>query len=456
MHALHWQTLPNQTSLLALQESDPERFPFLLESRTQSDAGGRYDILFADPGESLELFHHGLTVSGERIHATEFLASLDGQWMQKRTPSHPDYHFPFQGGWFLYLSYELAAEIEPRLSLTASRDGWPVALAVYCPRAVIRDHATETVYAVGTGEEPDRLDDFVRHINGHPIQCTTSAQAVPVRHLREDDPEPFLDGVSRIKSYIRAGDVLQVNYSRGWEAELCQDYTPRDLYRALRRVNPAPFACSAYWGKNALLSSSPERLLCGKSGQLETRPIAGTRPRAKSTSGHDAALSGELLTDPKERSEHIMLVDLERNDLGRVCQPGSIQVNELMALETYAHVHHIVSNISGRKLPHATPGETVAAMFPGGTITGAPKIRCMEIISELEQMGRGAYTGSVGYLSLDGTMDFNILIRTLVLRENQVQFRAGAGIVADSEPKSELAETRHKAHGMLRAMQGQA
>jgi anthranilate synthase component 1 len=188
-----------------------------------------------------------------------------------------------------------------------------------------------------------------------------------------------------------------------------------------------------------------------RNGIVETRPIAGTRPRSDSPAA-DAVYSDELLAHPKERAEHIMLIDLERNDLGRICVPGSIEVNELMVLESYAHVHHIVSNVRGRLREDILPGEVIRAVFPGGTITGCPKVRCMEIIAELEQTARGAYTGSMGYINRDGSMDLNILIRSMVSRGNRLQLRAGAGIVADSVASAELEETRAKARGLLRAL----
>lgn len=199
------------------------------------------------------------------------------------------------------------------------------------------------------------------------------------------------------------------------------------------------------------MSSSPERLVEVRDRAVSTRPIAGTRPRSDDRDLDDS-LSAELLAHPKERAEHVMLIDLERNDLGRICVPGSVEVDEMMVLESYAHVHHIVSNIRGRLRKEITPGDTIRAVFPGGTITGCPKIRCMQIIRELEQRPRGAYTGSFGYLNRDGSLDLNILIRTMVMRGNSVSLCAGSGIVADSEPQAELAETRAKARGMIRAL----
>jgi len=227
------------------------------------------------------------------------------------------------------------------------------------------------------------------------------------------------------------------------------------LYKRLRRHNPSPYSGIARFGGAAVISSSPERLVRVQGGLVETRPIAGTRPRSLARAD-DEAYSRELLAHPKERAEHIMLIDLERNDLGRVCRPGSVKVDEFMVLESYAHVHHIVSNVRGDLCADVTPGDVIRAVFPGGTITGCPKVRCMEIIAELEQEPRDAYTGSMGYINRDGSMDLNILIRSMLVSGNTVQLRAGAGIVADSIPEAELEETRAKARGLLRALGGDA
>jgi anthranilate synthase component 1 len=206
------------------------------------------------------------------------------------------------------------------------------------------------------------------------------------------------------------------------------------------------------WEGRSLMSSSPERLVEVRGDLVQTRPIAGTYPRGTDEAS-DLALSRDLLAHPKERAEHIMLIDLERNDLGRVCVTGSVEVSELMVVESYAHVHHIVSNVRGKLKKQATPCDVIAAVFPGGTITGCPKVRCMQIIAELEQRGRGFYTGAMGYLSRDGQMDLSILIRSLLLSGRRVSLRTGAGIVADSVPERELAETVAKARGMLLALE---
>jgi anthranilate synthase component 1 len=269
--------------------------------------------------------------------------------------------------------------------------------------------------------------------------------------VREDDPAAFIAGVGAVLESIAAGDVYQANLSRGWQARLAEGATPVDLYRALRKANPAPFAALASLGEFTLLSSSPERLLEVRDGIASTRPIAGTRPRGKDAAA-DAALIRELRLNEKEQAEHVMLVDLERNDLGRVCRGGTVEVDEYRTIETYATVHHIVSNVRGVLRGDVTPGQAIAAVFPGGTITGCPKIRCMQILAGLERAPRDAYTGSLGYLAIDGALDLNILIRTLTLWGDNIGFRTGAGIVADSIPEAELAETRAKAHGILRAL----
>jgi anthranilate synthase component 1 len=255
-----------------------------------------------------------------------------------------------------------------------------------------------------------------------------------------------------VHDYIRDGDVFQVNLSRLWQGRM-DSRSANVLYENLRQNNPAPFAGFMHVQDGAVLSSSPERLVSVRQNRVETRPIAGTRPRgADSTS--DESLQKELIAHPKERAEHVMLIDLERNDLGRICKPGSVQVNENMTIESYAHVHHIVSNITGQLRDDVTPVDVIRAVFPGGTITGCPKVRCMEIIGELEKTARGAYTGSMGYIGHDGSMDLNILIRSIVVEDNTISFRAGAGLVADSIPEKELHETRAKAKGMLMALNG--
>jgi anthranilate synthase component 1 len=425
--------------LLLLHLHHPERYPHLLESVT----GGRYDILFALPGDTLNLDTDGLQGIGSE-QQTDFISALDYWFHEQYRPRQTD--LPFEGGWFLYLAYELAAQLEPVLTLPPDPMGLPIARADFFPAAVIRDRQQSRIYIVA--QDQAQLEQLCSDIEVLDLADPNSA-AIPLKKLEEEQGERFRQGVLRIKDYIREGDVFQVNLSRAWHGELDSAGSHGRLYAALRASNPAPFAALATMGGQAIISSSPERLIRVEDRIIETRPIAGTRPRSMDRE-QDDALSSELLAHPKERAEHIMLIDLERNDLGRICTPGTVEVNELMVLESYQHVHHIVSNVRGQLREGITPGQVIRAVFPGGTITGCPKIRCMEIIAELEQEGRGAYTGSLGYLNTHGGMDLNILIRSIVRSGNQIRFRTGAGIVADSVPERELEETRHKAQGLLR------
>jgi len=258
--------------------------------------------------------------------------------------------------------------------------------------------------------------------------------------------------VQRVKNYITEGDIFQANIARFWHTPFDKDDLLA-LYARLRVVNSAPFSCFVKADALNIISASPERLFSlSSSGIVETRPIAGTRKRSDGDADADAQLCAELLLSDKERAEHIMLVDLERNDLGRVCEPGSVEVNECMVVEQYATVQHIVSNVRGHLKDDHDVVDVFKAMFPGGTITGCPKVRCMEIIHELEGQARGPYTGSVGYIAWDGSADMNILIRTFWHHNNKLHWAAGAGIVADSNPSHERVETEHKAEGLLRAL----
>ncbi len=280
------------------------------------------------------------------------------------------------------------------------------------------------------------------------VGARPSVASLIARNISEAPVQNYLRQVERIKQYIVDGDIFQANLSRPWRLMIDANIRDATIFRRLARTNPGSFAVLASLPRMTVISSSPERLVSVRANTIETRPIAGTRPRGVHVDD-DSRLAAELMQHPKERAEHIMLIDLERNDLGRICVPGSIHVDELMTLETYQHVHHIVSNVNGRLRSEVSPADVIRAVFPGGTITGCPKVRCMEILAEMEQQPRGAYTGSIGYINRNGDMDLNILIRTLVRMGDSVSFRAGGGIVADSVPLHELAETRAKAKGLL-------
>ncbi len=441
------RVLPGRRDLLALAAAWPSRYPGLLESVAHGTAQARHDILFACPQASFALGADGLVrdASGE-VLGTRFLDVLDAAWRTAHVADASPEPLPFMGGWLLYLGYALAAEVEPRLQLPTERGRVPRALALRCPVAIVVDHAADRTLLVAEPDFADLLDVVEADLAATP--AFMAAQPL-VERVDEDAPERFLDGVAHTQAYLRAGDVFQVNLSREWCLGLRGPTSPASVYAALRRANPSPFAALVQQPGWTIASSSPERLVEVRGHDVQTRPIAGTRARLPGDD--EAARVRELVGHPKERAEHVMLIDLERNDLGRVCVPGSVVVDELMGVESYAHVHHIVSNVRGRLRDGVTPAEVIAAVFPGGTITGCPKVRCMEIIAELEGVPRGAYTGSIGYLGRNGDLDLNILIRTLTLEDDEVRLRAGAGIVVDSVAEAELAETRAKARGLLRA-----
>ncbi len=441
--------LPAEIDLLALHRHAPARYPLLLESAAHGTAQGRWDLLLATNGESLSLDAAGVVRRHDgTILDADFLSALDAEWKQQHV-AREEPRWPFRGGWALFLAYELAAQVEPILQLPDAPGALPVALALRCPAAMLRDHAAGDCIAIAETGYAGVLEDIVAD-SAAATRTNQPPKWQRPEALEEDDPERFTDGVARILDYLAAGDVFQVNLSRGWRAGFNSAIEPSSLHERLRAANPAPFAGLFAGDGWAVVGASPERLVSVRGDVVETRPIAGTRPRF--AGDDDAARIRELVGHPKERAEHVMLIDLERNDLGRVCVAGSVEVDELMTVESYAHVHHIVSNVRGRLRAETTPGAVIRAVFPGGTITGCPKVRCMQIIAELEGTGRGAYTGAMGWLNRDGDLDLNILIRSAEIEGSTLRFRTGAGIVADSDPQRELDETRAKARGMLQAL----
>jgi anthranilate synthase component 1 len=443
------------STLLALHAARPDRYPAFFESAASAQSAatgsaiGRFDILFAFPGARLTLDGTGTLRADFPIGSEQnFLHALDGWWRgeQASTPGHP---FPFSGGWLVYLGYELAAQVEPRLQLARPLAG-PIAQAIRIPAAVVYEKASSKAWIIAESDAESLIEAIAADVR-QAMPLAAPERSLLSAHVSEDPPEKYVHAVKRALEYIAAGDIYQANLSRGWTAQLNAGIRPAHLYQRLRRTNPGPFSGLMTLGDFAVASSSPERLVSVRDGWAATRPIAGTRPRGVD-SATDMDLARELHAHPKERAEHVMLIDLERNDLGRVCEAGTVHVDEFMTIESYAHVHHIVSNVRGRLRSDVTPGQVLAAVFPGGTITGCPKVRCMQIIAELEGTPRGAYTGSLGYLNRDGSMDFNILIRSLEVRGAEVGLRAGAGIVADSIPERELEEARAKARGVLRAL----
>jgi len=442
----HSRTLEQGLSLLDIHRARPEAWPFLLASTAPGGPLGRHSLLLYQEGETF-----GLPAPGPGR-----IVQPDSTFLQRLSAlavggsDQTDSDWPFVGGWFVYLGYEVVAGLEPRLELPTATDRLPVAWLARCPAALIQDHERETISLIA--ETPALLEQLWMELAAIE-SLPPPPQTLPSLDLQADPGEIFMQGVERIRRWILEGDVFQVNLSRAWRGKAAETLDPAAVFAALAEANPSPFAGLARLPGGSVISSSPERLVEARNGRVQTRPIAGTRPRGHDNDS-DASLSRELMAHPKERAEHIMLIDLERNDLGRVCRTGSVEVDEMMVVESYAHVHHIVSNVCGRLRPDVDLGQLVRAVFPGGTITGCPKVRCMEIIAELEGQGRSFYTGSMGYIGLDGHLDLNILIRSLSVSGQDLVFRTGAGIVADSDPVAELAETEAKARGLIRALGG--
>jgi anthranilate synthase component 1 len=429
-------TLPTVPDLLALHARHPARYPYLLQTL---GSGGGWDILFACPEYSRRFM---LGESG-------FFAALEEEWERhgRRPPPARD-GVPFSGGWFLYLGYEVLQQIEPSVPARRGKENFPVAVMSRVPAAILVDRQRQRSVVVAEVEHAGCLEQIQSDLATPP---EWRPRRLAVEGLLAEAPERYLAGVDRVKRYIREGDVFQVNLARRWNGTLAGGAKSPDLYHALAQHNPAPFGGVVDFGDCQIVSSSPERLARVRDGLIDTRPIAGTRARAVDPST-DERLRSDLLATAKERAEHVMLVDLERNDLGRVCTPGSVEVPALLDVATYAHVHHLESTVRGRLRQGARPAEVIRALFPGGTITGCPKVRCMQIIRELEDAPRLAYTGSMGYLTRDGGLDLNILIRSFMLQGDRLTFWAGAGIVADSIPEQELDETQAKARGLLNAI----
>jgi para-aminobenzoate synthetase component I len=362
-------------------------------------------------------------------------------------------HLPFTGGWLGWLGYELAGEIENLPERQPDPLPFPIAYW-YAPSAVaILDHWEQVLYlAAPTAAELDdlelRLDRSIELDSNISFNKTRSIPLAPQLNFFTSEIE-YQQAIIQAQKYIQAGDIFQTNLSLRFSTKT--DLDSWQIYQRLQRINPSPFA--SYWQTpwGSMISCSPERLVQLQHQQATTRPIAGTRKRGQNPA-QDKHFATELATDPKEIAEHIMLVDLERNDLGRVCKWGSVKVDELLSIERYSHVMHLVSNVTGKLDPKFDSIDLIRAMFPGGTITGCPKVRCMEIIAELEPLPRNLFYGSCGYLDRRGHLDLNILIRTLLYHQGTVWGQVGAGIVADSHPHREWQESLQKAAAQITAL----
>ena len=427
-------------------------WPVWLDSGFPESGGGRYDILAADPYATLvcknyltDLAQPGEPVRQVRGDPLPLLRSVLGE------PCESIGDLPFCGGAIGFLGYDLArtlGQLAPRRGLP----GWPdMAIGLY-DWAVVIDHVGQRSYFVRQGRDP-RSDhgwqSALRRLLAAP--ATVLSDVAGNGSLVESGMPPavYAQGFGRIKGYIRDGDCYQVNFAQRFKAHIAQDAW--SLYQRMRLENPAPYGALLEYPFGQVLSSSPEQFLSLHDGRVQTRPIKGTRPRGE-TAAQDMALRAQLLSSEKDRAENVMIVDLLRNDLGKVCRPGSIAVPSLFRVESFATVHHLVSTVSGRLRGDQDALDLIAACFPGGSITGAPKRRAMQIIDELEPLRREVYCGSVIRLGFDGNLDSSIAIRTLLMQGHDAYYWAGGGIVADSECEAEYQESLDKAAAFLRLL----
>ncbi len=446
--------LPYQTDSAVLFATLAHRpWAVFLDSGRPYSAAGRYDILAADP--YLTLCTRGtVTVLREQRGATRTAADPFALLRAALGPPRPAVHgLPFCGGALGWFGYDLARRLERLPARARDLEDLPeLAVGLY-DWAVVVDHRARRSWLVGAGRDhrtgrrwPALLRQFSRPAPGPKLPGFRVTGPVRSNLSRAEYDAAF----ARIKHYIRNGDCYQVNFAQRFAAPAEGDAW--HAYLELRRLNPAPFAAYLNTPYGQVLSSSPERLLLLQDRRVETKPIKGTRPRAAATE-EDAALARELATSHKDRAENLMIVDLLRNDLSRVCQPFSVRVPRLFHIESYATVHHLVSTVSGALAAGEDALSLLRACFPGGSVTGAPKIRAMQIIEELEPHRRGVYCGAITRIGFDGNMDSSIAIRTLAYNQGVIRCWAGGGIVHDSDVDAEYAETLHKAAAMLRLMQ---
>ncbi len=445
-----------------------ERFSFFLDSGMDPQKLGRYSFIGGDP--FLVLSSRGGEITLTRDDGKEYLNDnpfdvLNHFLALYRLDACPS-PVPFTGGAVGYLSYDLCHFIE-RLPGTAIDDlKLPECYLGFYDLAVAFDNLQGKTYIISTGfpelREKERLDRARQRLNevkDRLAQLPLNAANAPVMSAASPGKQmtlrggfthqEYVEAVEKARQYIINGDIFEVNLSQRFEAELA--VTPYELYRRLRQINPAPFAAYLGFDEVTVVGASPERFLRLQGDMVETRPIKGTRPRGK-TPGEDEALARELLGSAKDRAENIMIVDLERNDLGRVCRYGTVRVSELAILEVFPTVFHLTSTVVGKLREGQNCVDLLKATFPGGSITGAPKVRAMEIIDELEPTRRSVYTGSIGYLGFNGDIDLNIVIRTFLVKGNRAYFQVGGAVVYDSKPEAEYQETLDKARALIDAL----
>ena len=442
-------------------------YPFLLDSGVQEGGHGRFSFFGSDP--FLVVRSHGREVrvsegGSERVLRADPLDVLQS-FLERHIFPKDSYPVPFIGGAVGYLGYDIGRLMERLPGGPVEDVPIPESYLCFYDAVVAYDHALGQGYLVSNGlPEPPGLQRTARAERRladleallHQPACdeapsTERLADILLRPQSNFTREGYLQAVRRAKEYIVAGDIYQVNLSQRFKSSW--GGSPWELYSRLREINPAPFAAFQDFGDLAVVSASPERFLRLSGDSIETRPIKGTRPRGM-TPIEDGHLAEELLTSEKDRAEHIMIVDLERSDLGRVSTMGSVTVQELMSLERFATVFHLTSTIHGRLRPGARVADLLRATFPGGSITGAPKIRAMEIIDELEPTRRGVYTGAIGYFSANGDVDLNIAIRSTVVKDGVAYFQVGGGIVYDSDPEGEFLETLDKGRALMEVLAG--
>jgi para-aminobenzoate synthetase component 1 len=432
--------------------------PFLLESGMIVEGLGRYSFMGSRPFVTVTSRGHQVEIRWadgrtETRRADPFFVTRE---MLRRFAAEADCPVPFATGAAGYFGYDLCHHIE-RLPATAHDDiGLPEMYLAFYDRIAAVDHVGHTCYLIandlgeGAPSAKDKLDALESTLlNSRPVPLDGSAPAalagIGCNFTRAD----YCRAVQRAIDYIAAGDIFQVNLSQRFHTRI--ESTPLDLYRRLRAINPAPMGGYLQFGDGAVVSASPELFLRVRGRRVETRPIKGTRPRGRNDV-EDDRMRRELLASAKDAAELTMIVDLERNDLGRVCEYGSVRVTKARALETHPTVFHLVATVQGVLHERHDLIDLLRASFPGGSITGAPKIRAMQIIDELEPTRRSAYTGSMGWIGFDGNADLNIIIRTFLVRGKDAWFQTGGGIVADSDPDSEYNETLDKARALMRAI----
>ena len=443
-----------------------EPYSCFLDSGMDSQRLGRYSFIGIDPFLVMKSWGNEIDLSWKESRQIEQGNPFDvlGRLLETYKIDPIPAPVTFLGGAIGYLSYDLCHFIE-RLPTTAKNDlDFPESYFAFYDIIFAFDNLKKKTYIVSTGfpelKEPARTKRArlrIAEIKNRLASPTvaTAMRTLPVSKnteavLRSNfTQEDYIKAVEKAREYIIAGDIFQVNISQRFDTELT--VPPYELYQRLRQINPAPFAAYFNFDDIIVVSASPERFLRVDADQVETRPIKGTRPRGKDAE-QDSKLARELLDSIKDRAENVMIVDLERNDLGRVCRYGSVKVTELAILETFPTVFHLTSTVIGQLKPDISRIDLLKAAFPGGSITGAPKVRAMEIIDELEPTRRSVYTGAIGYLSFNNTLDLNIGIRTFLIKGNKAYFQAGGGIVYDSEPRAEYQETLDKAKALIQAL----